>query len=1017
MVVRRIRGIRALYALITAALTLTAVFGVQTAQAVQSVPYKINFQGRLTDASGNILANGTYNMKLRLYTAATSGTNAWEEDRIFGSPDKRVTVQNGLFNIQLGDYTALTASLFNRATQGDLWLEVELPSPATASGTSPSWTENPMTPRQSLASAAYAFNSDTVDGLDSADLAQVAAANSFSGTNTFSKSGGAGVVLSGSPASSGALLQVGSTLSSGNASGTLISANGTFTGDLLNLQVSNATKLKVDNSGNLTLASGAAITVGAAAGLASTTCTGGQVLQNQVVTGGVVTGGSCATASGGGASTILDNLGATAINASLLPNTTNSIDLGSTSKYWQTLYATTVNSAAVHVTTAGTNLTSLPLLVEQTNATGDTGLELRNSGSTASFYIAQDASNNSALTISSSSAAANTPNTITVSQSATPGNVIANTSNTVPATFTSNNTAGNAIVAAISFDTSTGATNATCSDTRGNTYTTVKTAIDGTNHDGISICYAMNIAAGANTITGTTRNGAGTATNAGNKQIMPSEYANVAATGAFDVATSNNATGTNAADNLTTGSITTNANGELIFGTALITSGGSSMTLSVGSGYTLDKFINTAQTANANITEHKVQSAAGATAATFTDSASGNTYLAVVASFKPTATVTDNLIAPLLTLTQGGVATFKNAGDTAGAFQVQNTSGNAVLSVDTLGGNVIVGGGFSSSDTTQVNLALDSTTTFAEGANTCTASVNGGALYFNSTSNALRTCISNTGWEDLVTTAGLGIIAFGVVPDSGSNAGDLPALVSPGVSGPCKVSWASATSYSVAPCVAYSGGRKVVVTQKTAVAVSGMTATSVWAHVCLTAANGQPVLSATATAENATANQPAWSASNPVLCLADILGTGTGQNISKIYDTRAFTNSQKDFVTITGTVPGLGQLVIPSGSSITQATNAGSLTTIVGVLVALSSAGASTTVPSGIIATNGPAYVKATTTTAGQFLISGATAGYASSNGTYSGTTSYGDVRTTATNTCAAAATCLDSTYVNFKSH
>jgi hypothetical protein len=196
-----------------------------------------------------------------------------------------------------------------------------------------------------------------------------------------------------------------------------------------------------------------------------------------------------------------------------------------------------------------------------------------------------------------------------------------------------------------------------------------------------------------------------------------------------------------------------------------------------------------------------------------------------------------------------------------------------------------------------------------------------------------------------------------------------------------------------------------------------MTATSIWAHICLTGASGQPALSATATTENATANQPTWSASNPVLCLADILGTGTGQNISKIYDTRAFTIDQKEFVTLAGTTPGLGQLVISSTNSVTQAGNAGNLTTVIGILVALSSAGASATTPSGIMVTSGPAYVKATTTTGGQFLTSSTTAGYATSAAAYSGTTSYGNVRTSATNTCAAAATCLDSAYVNFKGH
>ena len=46
-------------------------------------------------------------------------------------------------------------------------LEVELPTPATATSSSPTWTEGAMTPRSPIATSAYAFNSDTLDGVDS----------------------------------------------------------------------------------------------------------------------------------------------------------------------------------------------------------------------------------------------------------------------------------------------------------------------------------------------------------------------------------------------------------------------------------------------------------------------------------------------------------------------------------------------------------------------------------------------------------------------------------------------------------------------------------------------------------------------------------------------------------------------------------------------------------------------------------------------------------------------------------
>ena len=140
MELRRWLRVRRIVLLATALQLLTAAFGVSIllgaapTSATQTVPYLINFQGRLADSNGNILTDGSYNVKFRLFDAATSGTNVWEGDRVRGASDHRITVQNGLFNIQFGDTSqgdpALSPTLFSSGTQ--LYLEVELPTPATA---------------------------------------------------------------------------------------------------------------------------------------------------------------------------------------------------------------------------------------------------------------------------------------------------------------------------------------------------------------------------------------------------------------------------------------------------------------------------------------------------------------------------------------------------------------------------------------------------------------------------------------------------------------------------------------------------------------------------------------------------------------------------------------------------------------------------------------------------------------------------------------------------------------------
>lgn len=162
---------RMMFFIIATVSILLACFAFSSnAGAVQTIPYKMNFQGRVTDAAGNALANGTYNMRFKIYDAASGGTLQWSEQRA-NSASTGVTVTNGLFSVQLGDVSVLPVAIF--ATQ-NLYFEIELPTPATATCTGAScesYAEGPMTPRNKLGSSAYAFNSDTLDGYDSSAFA------------------------------------------------------------------------------------------------------------------------------------------------------------------------------------------------------------------------------------------------------------------------------------------------------------------------------------------------------------------------------------------------------------------------------------------------------------------------------------------------------------------------------------------------------------------------------------------------------------------------------------------------------------------------------------------------------------------------------------------------------------------------------------------------------------------------------------------------------------------------------
>jgi hypothetical protein len=158
------------------------LMNVQPASAAQTVPYKINFQGRLADATGTAKPNGQYNMTFRLYGDLTGGSAVWTEVR---EQTNRVTVTNGQFNVQLGDVTALSPSILSDST---LFFEIELPTPATATcstASCASYTEGAMGPRQALAAGAFAMNADQIDGIDGSSLARNDASNTFSSSNTF----------------------------------------------------------------------------------------------------------------------------------------------------------------------------------------------------------------------------------------------------------------------------------------------------------------------------------------------------------------------------------------------------------------------------------------------------------------------------------------------------------------------------------------------------------------------------------------------------------------------------------------------------------------------------------------------------------------------------------------------------------------------------------------------------------------------------------------------------------------
>ena len=111
-----------------------------TESCFADVPGKINYQGKLTDASGQLI-DGTHSMSFTLFTEASGGGSVWTETH------GTVTVTNGLFNVMLGSTEPLT-TVFQE--NDALYLEIKV-------------NTETLSPRQEMASVGYAVRSDVAD--------------------------------------------------------------------------------------------------------------------------------------------------------------------------------------------------------------------------------------------------------------------------------------------------------------------------------------------------------------------------------------------------------------------------------------------------------------------------------------------------------------------------------------------------------------------------------------------------------------------------------------------------------------------------------------------------------------------------------------------------------------------------------------------------------------------------------------------------------------------------------------
>ena len=216
---------RRLWASACCVLAVTAVWLALAVPAHAAINKQIAFQGKLTNSDGTNVVNGNFGMRFRIYTdptadaANTCSANSckWEETQA------SVSVSSGIFQVDLGSVTALPASVdFNSSA---LYLGVKVGSDAE------------MTPRIHLTAAPYAFNSDLLDGMDSAAFLQLSPGAQQTGNLNIS-----GTVTSG--AVNG--VTIGSTIQPGTAGALSVQSNGA---NPLNLDVGGASNINIGTGG------------------------------------------------------------------------------------------------------------------------------------------------------------------------------------------------------------------------------------------------------------------------------------------------------------------------------------------------------------------------------------------------------------------------------------------------------------------------------------------------------------------------------------------------------------------------------------------------------------------------------------------------------------------------------------------------------------------------------------------------------------------------------------------------
>jgi hypothetical protein len=113
----------------------------------------MTYQGKLTNAQGQAVPDGTCNLRFYIYDAATGGNLLWQEPDATQPIDLQVQVSGGVFTVTLGSSVPLPPSVFT----GNTWLQTKV-------------NGSLLTPRVRITANGYAFRASIAESVVDASV-------------------------------------------------------------------------------------------------------------------------------------------------------------------------------------------------------------------------------------------------------------------------------------------------------------------------------------------------------------------------------------------------------------------------------------------------------------------------------------------------------------------------------------------------------------------------------------------------------------------------------------------------------------------------------------------------------------------------------------------------------------------------------------------------------------------------------------------------------------------------------